>query len=139
MNLKLIFLPTLLTLMISLAAKAQLADQDFTPDQLQFTFMSTDGSQWQACTHSQKQMPHGWDVECGAYHFTLHLFMRQYLRASESTIELNYWADEISVLNETHTHSTWLTVDQKAQAKKIVSYLGFSKDTSQLRLEAKLN
>lgn len=127
-----------LVIFIVQIGQAQLADQDFTDPQLQFTFMSTDGSNWQSCTHTKRDEPHQWSVQCAKYQFNIHLFMNQYLRADEATIELNYWADEVSILNETHTHSTWLTVDQKAQAKKLVSYLGFSKDTNQLRLEVKL-
>ena len=132
----LILLITVTTLLISFKIKAQVADQDFTTNQLQFTFMSTDGSTWQKCTHAKDTQIHEWAVACGNYKFQLHLFFKSYSRAEESTYELNYWADEILILNETHTHSTWLTVDRKAQVKKIVSYLGFTKDTNQLRLEA---
>lgn len=133
-----IFLITLVCT-ISVTVKAQLKDQDFSTEQLQFTFMSSDGSNWQKCTHTKKDQPHSWVVACAGYQFKLHLFLRQSARSDESTFELNYWADEVALLNETHTHSTWITVNQVAQAKRLVSYLGFTKDTNQLRLEVNLH
>ncbi len=132
------FILSVVTFLISRPALAQLKSKDFLPEQIQFTFMSTDGSTWLKCLHQKNLQPHQWVVQCADYRFNLHLFLNQYQRANESTFELNYWADEVFLLNETHTHSTWLTVDQKAEAKQIVSYLGFSKDTRQLRLEVSL-
>jgi len=64
--------------------------------------------------------------------------MTEYLRENESTYEFHYWADEIAVLSETHTQSTWVTVDRAAKTKRIVSYLGFQKDSTQLRFEVSL-
>lgn len=112
--------------------------KDFSPEQVKFTFMSTDGSIWVNCTHDRTNIPHGWNVNCGDKKFVLHLFMREYSREEESTYEFHYWADEVATLAETHTQSTWVTVDRAAKTKRIISYLGFQKDSSQLRFEVNL-
>lgn len=113
--------------------------RDFLESQVKFTFMSSEGSVWIDCKHNRTEIPHGWLVTCGENKFSLHLFMSEYPREEETTYEFHYWADEIAVLNETHTQSTWLTVDRMAKSKRIVSYLGFQKDSTQLRFEVNLN
>lgn len=112
--------------------------QDFSASKVKFTFMSSDGSIWIDCTHARTDVPHGWTVQCADKKFSLHLFMTEYFRENESTYEFHYWADEIAVLSETHTQSTWVTVDRAAKTKRIVSYLGFQKDSTQLRFEVEL-
>ena len=111
--------------------------KEFEHQQLQFDFMSTDGSYWYDCKHVKENQPHSWTVYCDRYVFKLHLLLIQYHRENESTYEFHYWADETSQLKETHTQSTWLTVDKNAAPKKIIGYLGFSQDASQLRIEVK--
>jgi hypothetical protein len=112
--------------------------KDFLPEKVKFTFMSSDGSVWINCSHKKTDIPHGWDVTCGDKKFSLHLFMQEYSRENESTYEFHYWVDEIATLFETHTQSTWVTIDRRAQAKRVVSYLGFQKDSTQLRFEVNL-
>lgn len=130
----------LIGFLFSFSAWAQLKPtKDFEPSQVSFTYMSSDGSLWIECKHERTNIPHGWTVNCGENKFRLHLFMNEYTRENESTYELHYWADEIALLSETHTQSTWLTVDRMAKTKRVVSYLGFQKDSTQLRFEVNLN
>ena len=129
---------TLLFFSMSLWASFVTPTQDFAPEKVKFTFMSTDGSVWINCTHKKTNVPHGWEVTCEDKKFSLHLFMQEYARENESTYEFHYWVDEIATLFETHTQSTWVTVDRQAKAKRVVSYLGFLKDSSQLRFEVNL-
>lgn len=111
--------------------------KEFEHEQLTFDFISSDGSYWYDCKHVKESQPHSWTVYCDRYVFKLHLLLIQYHRENESTYEFHYWADETSQLKETHTQSTWLTVDKNAAPKKIVGYLGFTQDASQLRIEVK--
>ncbi len=79
--------------------------QDFSPEKVKFTFMSTDGSVWINCAHKRTNVPHGWEVTCNDKKFSLHLFMQEYFREDESTYEFHYWVDEVASLHETHTHN----------------------------------
>jgi hypothetical protein len=111
---------------------------EFEKDQLSFDFLAVDGAYWYDCTHKPTDQPHRWIAFCGPYQFNLHLMLIEYPRKDETTYEFHYWADEVTTLNETHTQSIWLTVDQQARAKKIVGYLGFLSDSAQLRIEIQL-
>lgn len=119
----------------ALPSFAILKATDFQSSQLNFDFIASDGSFWYDCTHKPGLEPHDWIVKCDRFEFHLHLFLQQFQRADESTFEFHYWADEVAVLKETHTQSTWITVDKKTVTKKIISYLGFQMDSSQLRIE----
>ena len=103
--------------------------------QLEFDFVSTDGAYWHDCKHIKETQPHSWTVICDRYVFKIHLLLKQYIREDESTFEFHYWADAVEGVKETHTQSTWITVDKKTLPKKIIGYLGFSNDASQLRIE----
>jgi hypothetical protein len=121
-----------------LSVQAQVVSQEFKPSQLSFDFMSSEGSFWYDCTHVKAQVPHDWIVTCQGYTFNLHLLLYEYIQPNEATYEFHYWADEVGILKQSHTQSTWLTVDKEAKAKRILAYLGFSNDAQQLRLEVKL-
>lgn len=119
----------------AMTAQAQLAAQEFQHENLSFDFVASDGSYWYDCKHEKGREPHAWIAYCDRFVFKMHLVLFQYHRADESTFEFHYWADEFDNLKETHTQSTWLTVDKNARPKKIVGYLGFQGDSSQLRIE----
>jgi hypothetical protein len=116
-------------------AKAQIATQEFQHENLSFDFISSDGSFWYDCKHEKGREPHSWIAYCDRFVFKMHLVLFQYHNENESTFEFHYWADELDNLHETHTQSTWLTVDKNARPKKIIGYLGFQNDASQLRIE----
>ena len=111
---------------------------EFRAQDLTFDFLSTDGSTWYDCVHEKSSQPHGWKAVCGPYVFNMHIMLKEYQRPGESTFEFHFWADETAKLFENHTQSTWLTVDSASRPKNIISYLGFSKDTTQLRIGIKL-
>jgi hypothetical protein len=111
---------------------------DFSASQLNFQYMSTDGTYQIDCTHAKGDQPHGWTVTCDKMHFDLHLMLVVYPKPDETIFEFHFWATENAVLNQSHTQSTWLTVDKTAKTKKIVSYVGFSDDTTQLRVQLNL-
>ena len=119
-------------------AKAQFQSQEFSAKELKFDFLASDGSYWYDCTHEKNQAPHSWSVTCKDFKFSLHLLLYQYIRPNESTFELHYWADEVSILKQSHTQSTWLTVDKESKVKKILAYLGFQNDATQLRMQINL-
>jgi hypothetical protein len=129
--------PNLETNLATNLKEKAIAAKEFQHEQLQFDFISSDGGYWYDCKHVKESQPHSWTVYCGRYVFKLHLLLIQYHRENESTYEFHYWAGETSVLKETHTQSTWLTVDQNAKPKKIIGYLGFTQDASQLRIEVR--
>ena len=133
---KIIFL--ILTFLFLEPAFAQNKIIDFNPAQIKFSFLSADGSFWYDCIHTKNSQPHSWTAQCGGHEFNMHLFMDQYHHTDETTYEFHYWADEVSLLKENHTQSTWLTVDKMAKAKHIIAYLGFQSDASQLRMEVDL-
>ncbi|MBC7420659.1 MAG: hypothetical protein H7328_08020 [Bdellovibrio sp.] len=132
------FLIALLVATFSINSPAQVAAKEFQAAQISLDYLSSDGSYWYDCTHEKSKQPHDWVVSCNGYTFNLHVFLYEYLRPNETTFEFHFWADEIKTLKETHTQSTWLTVDQSAHTKKIVGYLGFKNDSSQLRIELNL-
>ncbi len=133
------FLPILFfSIFLVSPAHAQLQSKGFKPSQLTFDFLSSEGSFWHDCTHLPGKEPHAWIVTCQDYKFNLHLLLYEYIRPTEATFEFHYWADEVSLLKQSHTQSTWLTVDKDAKTKKIIAYLGFSNDTTQLRLQVNL-
>jgi hypothetical protein len=111
---------------------------DFKPEQVTFDFLSSDGSFWHDCNHRRGSQPHSWEVKCDRFEFRLHMFMSSYSRGGDTTYEFHYWADEVTTIGETHTQSTWFTIDKTAKAKRIIAYLGFQKDATQLRLEVSL-
>ncbi len=111
---------------------------DLKAEQISFIFLSNDGSIWEECRHSAGKEMHSWKVECGTYRFDLHMFLRSHPRAEETTYEFHYWATETARLHETHTQSTWLTVDGESKAKRILGYLGFAEDALQLRIQIQL-
>lgn len=111
--------------------------KEFPPENLSFDFVSSDGSFWYDCKHEKGTQPHAWTVYCDRYVFKLHIMLNEYHRENETTFEFHYWADEFDNLNETHTQSTWFTVDKNTKFKNIIGYLGFSKDSTQLRIEIK--
>lgn len=125
----------LVALVISISTFAAPVKQDFQHENLNFDFISSDGAFWLDCKHDKGTQPHAWTVYCGKYVFKLHMFLRQYNREDETTFEFHYWADEFDNLKETHTQSTWLSVDKNTKPKRIIAYLGFTGDTSQLRME----
>ena len=108
--------------------------QEFDHDELTFDFLSTDGSYWYDCKHEKAREPHDWTAYCGPYVFQMHIMLIEYPRPEETTFEFHFWADETAVLKETHTQSTWLTVDKISRPKRIIGYLGFSADAAQLRI-----
>ena len=112
---------------------AELRTEDLT-----FDFLSTDGSYWYDCVHEKASQPHDWKAVCGPYVFQMHIMLKEYQRPDETTFEFHFWADETAKLFETHTQSTWLTVDSVSRPKNIVGYLGFSQDAAQLRVGIKL-
>ncbi len=109
--------------------------QLFEPENLSFDYLSTDGSFWYDCKHDKGVQPHSWTVYCDRFVFQLHLMLIAYPRENETTFEFHYWADEFENLHETHTQSTWITVDKNTKLKKLMGYLGFTQDSSQLRIE----
>lgn len=125
----------LTALFFSVSVYAQLAPTDFTAQQLTFDYLASDGSYWYDCTHEKAKEPHDWTVTCKDLSFNLHLLLYEYRKPDETTFEFHYWADEVSILKQSHTQSTWLTIDKEAKTKKILAYLGFTNDTSQLRME----
>lgn len=125
-------------LLFSMTTWAQLPPTEITTDQIKLDYLTSDGEYWVNCTAEKQENPHSWIATCDKYKFSLHLMLKQYIRMDEATFEFHFWATETEILKETHTQSTWLTVDSKSQAKKIVSYLGFVNDSSQLRIEIKL-
>lgn len=108
--------------------------QNFKHENLTFDFMASDGSYWYDCKHDKGVQPHSWTVYCDRYVFKLHIMLREYHRENETSVEFHYWADEVENLKETHTQSTWLTVDKNTKPKKLTGYLGFLKDAAQLRI-----
>lgn len=108
--------------------------QDFQHEDLTFDFLASDGSYWYDCKHDKGTQPHSWTVYCDKFVFKLHIMLREYHHEDDTSVEFHYWADEYENLNETHTQSTWLTVDKKAKPKKLIGYLGFLKDAAQLRI-----
>jgi hypothetical protein len=109
--------------------------QDFQVENLSFDYISSDGSIWLDCKHDKGTQPHGWTVYCGKYVFKLHMFLRIYQGETDTGFEFHYWADEFENLKETHTQSTWITMDKNTKPKRVIAYLGFTGDTSQLRME----
>jgi hypothetical protein len=111
-------------------------------DQMDFDFISSEGSFWFDCIHKKLSEPHQWQVNCpnDQRTFRLHLMLNEYLSQDEVTYELHFWADRDEPLQkrQTRTQSTWITLDRAAKAKKIVSFLGFDEDATQFRLELRL-
>ena len=138
---RILVLVILLTISSAGFSKPRLAinpsTKEFQHENLSFDYLATDGSFWHNCKHQKGDQPHSWIVYCDRYIFKLHLLLNVYQRENETTFEFHYWADEFDNLNETHTQSTWLTVDKNAIPKKLIGYLGFSKDATQLRIEIK--
>ncbi|MBC7464819.1 MAG: hypothetical protein H7256_02405 [Bdellovibrio sp.] len=116
----------------------QAAAPDYDPSQVKFNFLSSDGEMWLDCVTKKLDQPHSWTTSCGQYVFNLHMFSRDFTNSAETMVEFHYWATETAVLKETHTQSTWLTTDTANSTKKIVSYLGFSNDSMQLRVQIDL-
>lgn len=110
---------------------------NFEHDSLTFDYIATDGSYWYDCKHDKGTQPYSWIVYCDRFIFKLHIMLKEYRRENETTLEFHYWADEFDNLKETHTQSTWMTVDKNTKPKKIVGFLGFLKDAAQLRIEVK--
>ncbi len=108
--------------------------QDFQHENLTFDFMASDGSYWYDCKHDKGTQPHSWTVYCDRFVFKLHILLREYHRENETSVEFHYWAAEVENLKETHTQSTWLTVDKNTKPKKLTGYLGFLNDAAQLRI-----
>lgn len=109
-----------------------------TPEQLQFDFLSSEGSFWHDCTHKKLEEPHQFLVSCPDQKntFKVHLLLKEYFNPLETTYELHYWADYSNSSNkQTSTQSTWLTVEKGTPVKKIVGYLGFDTDATQFRFE----
>ncbi len=128
----------LVSFFLTVSATAQMAAKEFKASQLSVDYLSSDGSYWYDCTHEKAKQPHDWVVTCKDYKFNLHILLYEYIRTNETTFEFHYWADEITTIKETHTQSTWLTIDKEARTKKILGYLGFKGDSSQLRLQIDL-
>jgi hypothetical protein len=124
--------------LLSISGQAKtIKTEEFNHDNLSFNYLASDGGFWFDCKHVKGKQPHGWTVYCDRYVFKLHLMLNQYQKENETTFEFHYWADEFENLNETHTQSTWLTVDKNVNPKEIIGYLGFTKDSTQLRLKIK--
>lgn len=107
---------------------------EIKPSQVSFDYLSSDGGFWIDCDHTKEPQQHAWSVICGSVDFSLHLFLREFLRPLETTFEFHYWATSHS-LKQSSTQSMWLTVDRDTKAKKLVGYLGFLDDSTQLRIE----
>ena len=116
------------------ASPEKISTKEFAYENLSFNYISSDGSYWFDCKHEKGSQPHSWTVYCDRFVFKLHIMLREYHRENETVIEFHYWADEFKNLDETHTQSTWLTVDKNTKPKSLVGYLGFSKDAAQLRI-----
>ncbi|MBC7371969.1 MAG: hypothetical protein H7326_10410 [Bdellovibrionaceae bacterium] len=117
---------------------AQVPSMDLKAEQISLDYLSSDGGFWIDCTTVQNKQPHSFTATCGSYKFDLHLMLRQYLRSDETTFEFHYWATETEIDKQTHTQSTWLTVDKTAKVKNIIGYLGFKDDSTQLRIRIQL-
>ena len=107
---------------------------ELKPEQISLDFLSTDGAFWYDCTVTKGAQPHSWTGKCHDQEFSLHLLLRKFSAATETTFELHYWATR-SPASQTRTQSTLLTVDTDSNIKRIVSYIGFDEDSSQLRLQ----
>lgn len=125
---------SLILLICASLLTSQLQAAEFDHDQLKFDFIASDGSYWYDCKHEKAPQPHDWVAYCGDYEFHMHIMLIEYQRENESTFEFHYWVDEVAKLKETHTQSTWITVDKNARPKNIIGYLGFSGDAAQLRI-----
>ena len=55
------------------------------PAKISFDYMSSDGGFWLDCTHTKGTQPHSWTVQCQDYRFSLHLLLREFIRADETT------------------------------------------------------
>ena len=133
------FLSSILTLSLFIKpALAQIAPIDISEKQVKMTYMSSEGETWIDCTAKKKDQPNLWKATCGDYEFQMHLLLKQYPSTNETTIEFHYWVDETAKIKETHTQSTYLTLDSATSAKSVVGYLGFLNDSMQLRLQVNL-
>ncbi len=149
-NAKFVFL-----IVLSLLLTSNVYSLELKKDQLSFDFMSSDGSFWYDCNHEKGTEPHQWKLVCGSntnkYEFNLHLVVTEHKNSvkDDVTIEFHYWADRRNNKNKfkiepikcednyvkSSTQSTWITVDKNANTKKILGYLGFDNDATQLRVE----
>ncbi len=124
-----------MTILIGSFSAAQFpAATELKPENISLDFLSSEGGFWHDCIHQKGKEPYAWTVTCGPEEFSLHLLLREFNSATETTFELHYWATR-SPSKQVRTQSTWLTVDKLTKTKRILSYIGFDEDTTQLRLE----
>ena len=110
---------------------------ELKPEQISLDFLSTDGAFWHDCTLEKGAQPHSWNGKCHDQEFSLHLLLRKLGSATETTFELHYWATRTPA-TQTRTQSTWLTIDTDSKINRILSYIGFDEDSTQLRLQINL-
>ena len=124
---------------------------ELSVDQLSFDYMSSgSGGFWYDCTAKKDREPHDFLVQCKDHTFRVHLLVRTWLPGKETapghprfetTYEMHYWADRLAQgandKMKSSTQSTWITVDNKALVKKVLGYIGFDDDSTQVRLEVK--
>lgn len=130
----------LVAAVVFISSKSQAVE--LTPENLNFDYMSSEGSFWLDCVHGKGEQPHQWKLKCGRQNveFNIHLLLREYKDAekNEVTVEFHYWADRFSDKLSSATQSTWITLDKNSKTKKIIGYLGFDNDANQLRMEIQL-
>ncbi len=111
--------------------------KELKPEQLSLDFLGSEGSFWHDCTITKGLQPHSWTAKCQDHEFGLHLLLRELTSATETTFELHYWATR-TPNPQVRTQSTWLTIENNAKIKRILSYIGFDDDSTQLRLQINL-
>ncbi len=122
---------------------SQLANAiEINPEQLQFSFVATEGGEYVSCTSEKGTQPHQFNVSCkeNKKEFKIHLLLREYYNSNfnETVVEFHYWVDERKEPIKSNTQSNWFTLEQFTRLKKIVSYTGLDNDIHQLRVEIKL-
>ncbi len=128
----------LFCMQITCVSLAQLPPHtELNPEQISLDFLSSDGAFWYDCTVTKGVQPHSFSGKCHDQKFSLHLLLREINSANETTFELHYWATRTPIA-QVRTQSTWLTVDTNAKVKRILSYIGFDEDSTQLRLQINL-
>ena len=115
---------------------------EIKPEQLQFSFIATEGGEYVSCASVKGTQPHQFNVSCKEIkkEFRIHLLLREYYNSNfdETGIEFHYWVDERGQQMKSNTQSNWFTLEHYTSLKKIVSYTGLDNDVHQLRVEIKL-
>ena len=140
----LVFFTVVQLAVFATTAQAQIEPTpELNADQLSFDYMSSNGEIWHDCTVTKDLERHDFIAMCNGTRFRIHIFIRSWInqQTGDSTYEMHYWADRFkddpNNYMDSATQSTWLTVENGAQIKKFVSYVGFDDDSFQLRVEVK--